>query len=90
MATQTLLGTLTYLTIGQTSAVIEISDANGVREKFQLWADVYAGIPHRVTQRMWVSLCREALTNGTELLIVPESANSAQVATIRMNRPSGV
>jgi len=76
------------LAIGGNAATVEMNSADG-REKLQLWSDVDAAVPDRVTQSMWVSLCREALTHGNDLTVVIEDENSAQVVSIHLKPPPG-
>ena len=83
------IGPVSYLYVGTDSATVEVDGMDG-REKCQLWADSDASVPDRVTQSMWVSMCREALAHGSEVLVSLESVNSAQVVSIRLGRaPQG-
>src|SRR5688572_3892894 len=87
MATESYaIGPVTYLSVGATAATVEVDGIDG-REKCQLWTDSDWSVPDRVTQSMWVSMCREALAHGSEVLVALESANSAQVVSIRLGRP---
>ncbi len=76
-----LFGKLKSLYITQTFAAIELE---GEPEKLTLWNDVDTVLPDRVTQSMWVSLCREALIHGNSLDVTLEDLNSSHVYAIKM------
>jgi hypothetical protein len=59
----------------------------GDTEKLNLWTDDDALIPDRVTQSMWLSMCRDAVTHGNQVAIVTSTENSAQVNEISLRPP---
>lgn len=89
MAETVVIGTVLGVKISRSSTadnakVFVRDEATELSETFQLWDDSDAEIPDRVTQSMWVSLCRDAVVNGKRVLVVPASSNSAQVVSIEL------
>ena len=77
-------GTVNALKISQNTAKLFLGEDNGGSETMQLWADADGIIPDRVTQSMWVSMCRDALTTGSHLMVVTDGSDSAQIVTIEL------
>jgi hypothetical protein len=79
----TAIGPVNYLTVTATSASVEIDGIDG-REKCQLWAATDGVTPNQATQSVWTLICLEALARGSEVLVVLDGVNSAQVTSIRL------
>jgi hypothetical protein len=84
MAIAVAVGPLMKLTVSDTSGSIEVDDGNTGPEKFQLWSDEASGAQDRITQSLWVSLCREAMVQGWPVVVTADNENSAQVVSIML------
>jgi hypothetical protein len=78
------VGPINHLIVSSSSAMIEMDDVNGVRETLILWNDTDALLPDRVTQSMWISICRDSLAHGNSILALLENQNSAQISVLWM------
>jgi hypothetical protein len=77
-------GPLLKLTVSNVSGSIEVDDGTTGPEKFQLWSDEASGAQDRVTQSLWVSLCREAMVQGWPVVVTADNENSAQILSIML------
>jgi hypothetical protein len=84
MAIVASFGPLLKLAVSDTSGSIEVDDLNTGPEKFQLWSNEVSGAQDRVTQSLWVSLCREAMVHGWPVVVTADNENSAQVVSIML------
>jgi hypothetical protein len=75
-------------TIEISGAQITVQPATGRKEKLNLWTDEDGLIPDRVTQSMWLSMCRDAVTHGNQVLIVTSTENSARVNQVSLRPPA--
>lgn len=87
MAVIVALGPVATLTVSNVSGSFEVDDPFQGREKFQLWSDEVSGVQDRVTQSLWVSLCRESMVQGWSVAVSTDDENSAQVVSISLVRP---
>jgi len=87
MAVLVAIGPVATLTVSNVSGSFEVDDPFQGREKFQLWSDEVSGAQDRITQSLWVSLCREAMVQGWSVAVNVEDENSAQVSAISLLRP---
>lgn len=79
----TITGTVEQLLAAETFAKVQITDvATGELETFLLYSDTDAAVPDRVTQGLWLALCRDALLNGNQLTVLTPTNNSGVVSTV--------
>jgi hypothetical protein len=82
-------GTVSCLQVAEFAAFTTVVDLAGVQETFILWFNPGAQIPPvlnsftRVLHSMWVSLLREAISNGT-VVSVSHPTGSAAVEIVRL------
>jgi hypothetical protein len=85
MAANTATGPITALLVASSVAKVEVNDeGDKVKETFVLFSDADGVVPDRVTQSMWVSLCRAAIVNGKRITVSTVNQNSAQVGSITL------
>ena len=72
--------------VSGTSASVQLLNSAGLPGvKLQLWNAEVPGVQDRVTQSMWLSLCRDALANGWTVVASVADANSSQVISIKVS-----
>ncbi|HEU4456565.1 MAG TPA: hypothetical protein VFR81_26090 [Longimicrobium sp.] len=85
MATK--IGTVRCISVSEGSAFTTIQDSGGGQETFILWfgSTIPASFDAftRVLHSMWVSILRDAFTNGSTVTVITASG-SAEVLTVRM------
>jgi hypothetical protein len=85
MATNSAQGSIKRLIVGSTFAKVTVIDEEDKQdETFILFADADSAIPDRVTQSMWLSLCRDAILNGKRISVGTEGQNSAQISVLTL------
>jgi hypothetical protein len=75
-------------TVEFSGAQVTVQPTTGQKEKLNLWTDEDGLIPDRVTQSMWLSMCRDAVTHGNQVLIVTSTENSARVNEVNLRPPA--
>ena len=79
-------GPISSVTVSGNSASIQLLDSAGrPSAKLQLWNAEVPGVQDRVTQSMWLSLCRDALANGWTVVASVTDLNSSQVISIKVS-----
>ena len=82
-----MVGTVECVHIGDDSAFCRLRDSGGSDETFILWFNVSNPSAFtRVMHSMWVSLLRDAMTQGFSVR-VSHATNDARVQTLQVNAP---
>jgi hypothetical protein len=85
MAANTATGLVKELIVGSSAAkMIVVDEEDKVDEVFVLFTDPDGVVPDRVTQSMWLSLCRDAILSGKRIRVTTVNQNSAQVSTLTL------
>jgi hypothetical protein len=80
-------GPVFSVSVTSNSASIQLLNSAGrPGVKLQLWNAEVPGVQDRVTQSMWLSLCRDALANGWTVDALVADANSSQVISVKVSK----